>query len=269
VADVPFMPYRIDLSNPADDALDRLVALGALDVEAVRGGIAALIPDGVTPREVRLALEADTVLLSSAKSRDDGSVWILSPRPVRAGRFLLIPSDMPASPGTIRLSDGDAFGTGLHPTTALCLEALDELLDVALPSGVLDIGTGSGVLALAALTREVPNAVGLDIDPRALEVAAENARLNDLSTRLQLICGSTEAVTGAWALVLANILAAPLMALAPAIARRVKRDGRLVLSGIPDSVALEVERAYQHLGMRRIQSTTRAGWTALVLAPTW
>ena len=190
------MPYRIDITNPSEDALDRLVVLGALDAEAINGGFAVLMPDGTEPDEVRRAVDADTFIVSPAKARDDGSVWILSPRPVQAGSILLVPSNMPAPQGAIRLSDGDAFGTGLHPTTALCLEALDELLNPSLPAAVLDIGTGSGVLALAALTKGVPNAVGLDIDPGALQVAAENARLNGLSARFQLIQGSAETVTG-------------------------------------------------------------------------
>ncbi len=262
------MPYRIDLRGPAD-ALDRFVELGALDVEATTDGFAALMPDEVTPEDVRRAFGSGAITVSPARARDEGSVWILSPRPVHVGRLLLVPANLPAPPGAVRLIDGEAFGTGLHATTALCLEAFDEMLDAPLPSGVLDIGTGSGVLALAALVKGVPRAVGLDIDSGALRVAVENARLNGLVERLQLICGGAEAVRGSWPLVFANILAAPLMATAPLVVRRVGRGGRLVLSGIPHSVAPEVAHAYENLGMRLIQSTARAGWTALVLVPTW
>src|SRR6185295_9819618 len=89
------MPYRIDITNPSEDALDRLVVLGALDAEAINGGFAVLMPDGTEPDEVRRAVDADTFIVSPAKARDDGSVWILSPRPVQAGSILLVPSSMP------------------------------------------------------------------------------------------------------------------------------------------------------------------------------
>ena len=121
------MPYRIDLRDAGDDRLDRLVELGALDVECSdTGGIAALMPDGVTPAQVTQALGVGDMTVSPALARDAGSVWILSPRAIRIGRVTLVPSHLPAEPGAVRLIDATAFGTGLHPTTALCLEALDE-----------------------------------------------------------------------------------------------------------------------------------------------
>src|SRR6185436_8647169 len=110
-----------------------------------------------------------------------------------------------------------AFGTGLHPTTALCLETLQEELEVARPSAVLDVGTGSGVLALAALLLGVPQAHGIDIDDEALRVVAENARVNGLEARLELSRDGPETLSGAWPLVFANVLPAPLMEMAPAL----------------------------------------------------
>jgi ribosomal protein L11 methyltransferase len=263
------VPYRIDLPDPPDDAFDRLVELGALDVEPVAGGLAALLPDGVAVASLTLALGVDSVSVSPAEPRDDASVWILSRRPIRIGRLLLVPAHLPVPAGALRLSDGPAFGTGLHPTTVLCLEALEAALDVDRPARVLDVGTGSGVLALAALLMGVPRAVGLDIDADALQIAAENARLNDFAARLRLVRGGPEAVQGLWPLVLANVLPAPLMEMAPALVRRVEHRGRLVLSGIPSSVTPDVEHVYRRLGMRHLRSETRAGWTALVLQPSW
>ena len=165
--------------------------------------------------------------------------------------------------------DAAAFGTGLHPTTALCLEVLDEEVQIAPPDAVLDVGTGSGVLALAALTLGVPRALAIDIDGEALRVAAENARLNALEERLQLALGGPDAVTGTWPLVLANVLPAPLIEMAPALVRRVGHHGQVVLSGIPSSAEREVEQAYGRLGMRRVRATSRAGWVALVLRASW
>jgi len=107
------------------------------------------------------------------------------------------------------------------------------------------------------------------VDADALEAAAENARLNHLADRLRLVRGGPEAVEGNWPLVVANVLAAPLMEMAPVLARRARRGGRLILSGIRQSLESEVRQAYQHLGMRAVGSRTRAGWTAVVVRASW
>lgn len=264
------MPYRVDLRNAGNDALDRLVELGAIDVERSHdGGIAALIPDGVALEQVASAVGVKEISVSPATGRDDGSVWILSARPVRIGRLRIVPAHTEAGPDALRLIDAAAFGTGLHPTTALCLEALEETVQMVIPDSVLDVGTGSGVLALAALMMGVPQALGVDVDDEALRVAAVNARLNGMERRLQLVSGRPDAATGSWPLVLANVLAAPLIEMAPALVRRVGHQGRLVLSGIPSSVAPDVDDAYRRLGMRQVRVTSRAGWVALVLEASW
>jgi ribosomal protein L11 methyltransferase len=260
----------VDVPTASADALDRLVELGALDVEpAGDGGLAALLPDTITPGQVATALGVDRVAVSAAVARDAGSVWMLTPRPIRIGRLRIVPAHLPGEPGALRLIEGAAFGTGLHPTTALCLEALDEAVASLQPHAVLDVGTGSGVLALSALWLGVPRALAIDVDDEALRVAAENRRRNGFDGRLDLAPGGPETVRGTWPLVLANVLAAPLVEMAPALSRRVGHHGRLVLSGIPSSVEHEVERTYRHLGMRHMRTMSRAGWIALVLQASW
>lgn len=298
------MPYRIDLRGAAADVFDRLVELGAIDVEDVEavedarsvedlddpdrhdrhdrrgGGVAAIMSDAIGADTIARALgiAIGDVRVTAARGRDDESIWVLKPRPVRAGRLLIVPANRPreaipnanadADANVLRMVDGPAFGTGLHPTTALCLEALDDELTAWPPDQpklVLDVGTGSGVLTLAALASGVPRVVAIDIDADAVRVAAENARLNGLSSRLHLVHGGPEALSGFWPLVLANVLAAPLMDMAPILARRVGRSGRLVLSGIRSSLAADVEQAYRHVGMRLIRSQARDGWSALTL----
>lgn len=252
------MPYRIDLRTAGPGALDRLIDLGALDVEPLPGsGVAALMPDRVRPNDIASALGLDRVPVSPAVGRDSDSVWVLQPRPIRLGAATLV------------MTDSAAFGTGLHPTTALCLEALQDLVAASLPDRVLDVGTGSGVLALAALLHGVRRAVGIDTDPEALHAARDNARMNGLDDRLEVTHGGPDIVKGAWPLVLANVLAAPLIEMAPVLVRRVGRHGRLVLSGIPDSVAPDVDSVYHRLGMQRLGRSTRGGWTALVMQATW
>ena len=264
------MPYRVDLPGGADPTLDRLIELGALDVErSPGGGIAALMPDDVAPEQVARALGVDDVAISPAVGRDAGSVWILSPRSTRIGRLRIVPAHADAGPGILRLTDSAAFGTGLHATTAMCIEAIEEALQLSTPCALLDVGTGSGVLALAALVMGVPRALGLDLDAEALRVAAVNARLNALDERLQLVGGGPEVVTGAWPLVAANLLAAPLVELAPVLVQRVGHHGHLVLSGIPSSLERDVDAVYRRLGMQHVGAPSRGGWSALVLRASW
>jgi ribosomal protein L11 methyltransferase len=263
------VPYRIDIDCQPSDALEVLVRLGALDVELAGDGLAAILPDTVTPDAVARQLGIAGVTVSPAVARDADSVWLLSTRAVRIGSVAIAPPDGSAPQGALRLRDSGAFGTGHHPTTALCIEALEELLTIERIASVLDIGTGSGILALAALRLGVPHAVGLDIDADALNAAAENARLNDMAERLQLVCGGPDAVNGVWPLVVANVLAAPLIAMAPQLAPRVASQGTLILSGISRSAASEVRKAYEHLGMRCIGSEERAGWTMLIARASW
>lgn len=263
------MPYRIDITDPPAETLDELVGLGALDVETSDGGLAALLPDHVALDVVTAALGGRTVTVSPAVGRDDESVWRLSPQPVRVGRIVIVPEGGPAPPDAIRLIDAAAFGTGLHPTTALCLEILDDMLEADIPASVLDVGTGSGILALAALRRGVPHAVGLDVDADALDAATANARLNGLDSRLTLVHGGPDALGGTWPLVLANVQAAPLMEMAPRLVRHLAHGARLVLSGIPASAADEVERVYCRLGLFALERRARGGWVALVLQVSW
>ena len=267
------MPYRVDLvdaRSDADGVFDRLVELGALDVERVSpGGIAALMPDSVAPGAIAHALGHGTISVSPAVGRDADSVWVLNPRPIRVGRVSIVPAPVDAEPSAIVLIDGPAFGTGLHPTTTLCVAALDEALRIAVPEAVLDVGTGSGVLALAALRLGVPRAVGIDIAIEALGVAQKNAEVNGLAARLPLVCGGPHAVAPSFPLVLANVQAAPLMEMAGCLVRRVGHQGRLVLSGIPLGVEGEVDRTYRRLGMRRVDETSRGGWVAQVFQASW
>lgn len=263
------LPYRVDFDCSPPGALDLLVEWGALDIETVGDGLAAILPDSVTPDVVAARFSEAGVTVSAAVARDDGSVWMLSPRAVRAGSLLISPPGVGDLPNGLQLMDSDAFGTGHHPTTLLCLEALEEIVTVEQPDRILDVGTGSGVLALGALLMGVPQAVGLDIDPDALEAAAENARLNQLSERITLVLGGPDRVNGTWPVVVANVLAAPLIGMAPVLVRRLGSRGRLILSGIHSSLVQEVRQAYEHFGVRVIEARTRAGWTVLIAQASW
>jgi ribosomal protein L11 methyltransferase len=163
--------------------------------------------------------------------------------PIRAGRRLWIVPTWHAAPEpgaiNILLDPGAAFGTGSHPTTRLCLEWLER--NVTPGDRVLDYGCGSGILGIAALKLGAANAVGVDIDPLALEAARYNSRQNEVALA---VVSAAERIPGVARLTVANILANPLRMLAPLLAAHTEVNGRLALSGILEAQAPEVIEAY-------------------------
>ncbi len=137
------------------------------------------------------------------------------------------------APAIIRLDPGLAFGSGTHPTTALCLQWLDQLADEGALQGreVLDFGCGSGILALAALKLGASRAVAVDNDPQALIATHDNAQRNEVGERLAVFLPADEP-PARYPVVVANILASALIALADTLAARVSPGGRIALSGI-------------------------------------
>ncbi len=228
----------------------------------------------------RLALVAATLGLPTPEltiepvARQD---WVAinqaSFRPRRIGRFVVRPwhdrSALPRGRYTIRLDAGVAFGTGEHATTQGCLLAIDALARSGRrPRRVLDLGCGSGILAIAAalawpgLKRP---AQGLDVDGDAVRMARENARRNRVRLRAARSHGGSEALGGPYDLVLANILARPLVALAGGVARAVLPGGRVVLSGLLVEHEREVMRAYRARGLVLAGRRRIAGWSTLVM----
>ncbi len=172
--------------------------------------------------------------------------WMDGFQPMRFGRRLWIVPSWHAAPEpeavNLLLDPGLAFGTGTHPTTALCLEWLDGQ-DLA-GCRVLDFGCGSGILAIAALLLGAPQAVGTDIDPQALEASRDNANRNGIDPARFPVYLPADLPQQPAEVVVANILAGPLVSLAPQIGALVKPGGRLALSGILAEQAEEVRAAY-------------------------
>ena len=159
----------------------------------------------------------------------------------------------------VELDPGLAFGTGTHPTTALCLEWLDSCDLSGLD--VIDYGCGSGILAVAALKLGAAHATGVDIDSQALTASRENAARNQVGQRLSLLA-SCEPLDLKADLLLANILAEPLMTLAAYLKDRVVPGGRIALSGILDAQAVAVAECYAPWFDMRSQSGYE-GWVRL------
>ncbi|WP_374324158.1 50S ribosomal protein L11 methyltransferase [Aquipseudomonas alcaligenes] len=172
--------------------------------------------------------------------------WMDNFQPMRFGQCLWIVPSWHAAPQpeavNLLLDPGLAFGTGTHPTTALCLEWLDgqDLNDCT----VIDFGCGSGILAIAALLLGAPQAIGTDIDPQALEASRDNAGRNGIDPARFPVYLPADMPQQPAEVVVANILAGPLVSLAPQITALVKAGGRLALSGILAEQAEEVRAAY-------------------------
>lgn len=196
-------------------------------------------------------------------------------KPFRVGRFYIRPSHdkarQPSSAHVVTVDASIAFGTGEHATTRGCLIVLDRLARTMRPRAILDMGTGTGILAMA-MARQWRCAVhAVDIDADSVAVARENARDNGLANLVRPVNGrsfSQRAVVGPgpYDLVVANILARPLMSLAPGIAAHTRPGGRVVLSGLLASQQAMVIAAYRLQGLRLLRRLVIDGWATLLLA---
>ena len=233
--------------------------------------LSALVPSaaGIAP-QVEQVPDEDWVTLSQAGLE-----------PISAGRFFVYTpahaGEVPAGAIAFQIDAGRAFGTGHHETTAGCLEMLDRLKrSGARVDDLIDVGTGTGLLAFAAM-RLWPRARALatDIDPISIEVTRENAIVNGIALgagRGQLGLAVADgmddpliAVGAPYDLVIANILAGPLIEMAPAIAADVAPGGILILAGLLDSQADAVARAYRRQGMRLARTLQRGDWPTLMM----
>ncbi|HEY0651058.1 50S ribosomal protein L11 methyltransferase [Phenylobacterium sp.] len=192
--------------------------------------------------------------------------------PVRAGRFFVYGAHdrglAPASTVNLRIEAGAAFGTGHHGTTVGCLLAFDELLKRRKFGRVLDVGCGTGVLAIAAARTGSPVAVGTDIDRVSVRIANENAKLNDAGARFVHAFGLDDPLVrndGPYDLVFANILAPPLVALSQDIKRALQPGGLTILSGLLRTQERRVTAAYTSKGFRLVRRLHRDAWATLVL----
>ncbi|SJM57972.1 Ribosomal protein L11 methyltransferase [Brevundimonas diminuta 3F5N] len=192
--------------------------------------------------------------------------------PVEAGRFFVYGAHdqgkIPEGRVNLKIDAGAAFGTGHHGTTVGCLEAFDNLLKTETFEKVLDVGCGTGVLAIAAAKTGSPIAVGTDIDEPSARIANENAVINDAKCEFYFADGLSDARIAQHApydLVFANILAAPLVFLAPEIGAALKSGGVAILSGLLRTQEERILEAYLPLGFVVEQTIHHDAWSALQL----
>jgi ribosomal protein L11 methyltransferase len=192
--------------------------------------------------------------------------------PVREGRFFVYglhdKGRAPASAVKLRIEAGAAFGTGHHGTTAGCLRAYNDLLKSRRFGRVLDVGCGTGVLAIAAARTGSKVAVGTDIDGPSVRIANENAKENAANARFVHASGLNHRLVrqdGPYDLVFANILAPPLVALSQDIRLALKPGGVAILSGLLRTQERRVKAAYLSKGFRVVRRIHRDAWATLVL----
>jgi ribosomal protein L11 methyltransferase len=190
-------------------------------------------------------------------------VWLRGWNSMRFGRRLWVcpttahPPDDPEAV-VVRLDPGLAFGTGSHPTTALCLQILDSL-NLAGRS-IIDYGCGSGVLGVAALKLGAASVIAVDIDPQALTATRENAARNGVASRITVQDAAAD-LPRAYC-VLANILAGPLIELAPRLTDACESGGYLVLSGLLRTQAYAVKAAYSR-GFDKVEMASQDDWCCI------
>jgi ribosomal protein L11 methyltransferase len=256
---------RLDPTRPAIvraylPARDRAAAdRAAADVTEALGHLQAFGLRPIGELRIRVVDEADWA-----------EAWKAYFPVLRVGRRLVIrptwrrhrrvPGDV-----VLALDPGMAFGTGLHPTTRLCLAGTEALADRGELAGtrVLDVGCGSGILAIAALRLGAATALGIDTDPIAIEATNANARRNRLARRLRARLASLPSGEPAFDVVLANLIAGLLVPLAPALHDELRPGGTLLASGIFVDREAEVRAAFEAAGLRVMSGLSEGDWVAL------
>jgi len=256
---------RIDVTRPATvrayvPARDAAAADRAADEAAVAlGHLQAFGLRTIGELRTRLVDEADWA-----------DAWKAHFPVMRIGRHVVIrptwrrhraaPDDV-----VLALDPGMAFGTGLHPTTRLCLVALERLADAGRMTGarVLDVGCGSGILAIAAVRLGAADAVGVDTDPIAIESTLANARRNRLAPRVRASVGSLPTGEPPFDVIAANLIAGVLVQIAAQLAAELAAGGRLVASGIFVDREGEVRHAFEAAGLAVTERTAEGDWVAL------
>lgn len=271
----------------ADEAAGILVAHGALGCAVERGGRAGgrsrrpvkleayftKLPPAKL-RAIRRTMRAAGMLTASDRDRspqairDPGwaTMWQERFEPLPIGdRFLIVPPwNRTSEAGRISITvlPGQAFGTGHHPTTSGALIAIDELVAHHKIARAIDVGTGSGILAIAMAMLRVRKIIAIDVDAIALDNARENAGLNGVAKRISFSTTRVASMRGQFDLVVANILSKTLIAMAPDLKRLVANGGHLVLGGI---LAREVRSvAAQYVDLQRVNTIVSKGWATMI-----
>ncbi len=272
-----WLEITIEAEGLEEEAGLFLFEITGTGVKEEPGRVVGYYPGGEDPRPVMDAVAgflADMGRGAATYARVEEEDWARAWRslfkagPVSPRLFIRPPGDPAEGPEgskVIEIRPSRAFGTGIHPTTRMCLIALDRLMGETASPSVLDVGTGSGILAIAAALLGASEVVAIDVDPDALVVAGENVERNRVAGAIRLSAAPLYELTGEFSLVLANLTKETLIAEAGPLASRVGPGGRLVAAGILEGQADEVEAAFSSLGLTLTQTLSQDEWRTLVL----
>lgn len=281
VADVPCDP------SFSDELAALLAERFGVGVQLEDAGVRLYLPAEDAPAEWRNILEStvdhfrtswglsttDPVRYGLCEDLDWNARWKEGFKPLRVGRRLVIvPTWEPYTPNpedvVLTIDPGMAFGTGHHETTRLCLKWLEEVMGAwrhPVPPSLLDVGTGSGILAMAGALLGYRPVVGVDNDPEAVGIAEENRAKNPRAASVRFLAGTADQAAGTFAVVVANIQAGPLMAMAEVLGRKVEPGGRLGLCGVLAEQAASVISRYESLGFREHRRIQDGEWVLIEL----
>lgn len=204
---------------------------------------------------------------ASVNEEDWATAWKKFYFPTKVGeRLVVVPSwetyEKAQNEVVLTMDPGMAFGTGTHDTTRLCMTLLEQYAGPG--ATLLDIGTGSGILAVAALLLGADRAVGVDIDQVAVRVARENAAANGVDSRCAFLCGDlADKVSGKYSIITANIVADVIIRLTPDLRRFLSPGGVFIASGIIDAREADVLAALKEAGLTVKERRASGGWVAL------
>jgi ribosomal protein L11 methyltransferase len=264
------------VSAPADvceEVIARLWELGTSGIEEKPESLLAYFDGGVTAEDLRRSL-ADLASVSVAPAEIADVDWVArfreGFRAFGVGSFWITPpwdtTSTPSDQRRLVVDPGRAFGTGTHESTALCLEALTRLAARGPLGRVADVGTGSGILAVAAAQLGAGGVAACDNDPESTDSARRHAALNDVSIGVALADGGRAFRTARFDTVIANITGPLLIERAAELSALARSGGHLVLAGLLTEEASHVIAAYAPFG--RAEAATRGEWTGLVIERT-
>lgn len=243
---------------------------GAVSAERLRQDLVARLAGltGRAPDEVAASLEHVPV-----DEQDWAEGWKQHFSPILVGPVLIRPSwwedAVPPASIEIVIDPGLAFGTGGHATTRLCLQALVDRCETGVPRSLLDVGTGSGILAIAAARLGIPQVIGCDNDPVACETARDNVTGNGVADAVAITEETLVRIPGRFDVVLANILAETNILLAPDLVAHLAVGGTLVLSGILHEQEASVIEAFARFPLSAPVILRDEEWSALIFRPTF
>ena len=274
-----YYEFRIKVSEESKDALiSRMHDIGCLGVIDNNDEIVAYFPPKLSHEEIAFELQRFKEILKysgldselsfryqSLPDRDWNEEWKKNIKPIDAGGFTILPSWEKAQGKKISLviDPGMAFGTGHHETTRTCLGLIERLSIERNKERFLDIGTGTGVLAIAAAKLGFKEVVGVDTDPLAYDAARRNAGLNDLKN-IDIKLGGVSEADGKFDFIIANLISETLISIAYEIKNRLNNNGIAVLSGMLAGQEEDVIKAVAALGLKLAEKINDGKWVTVV-----